>query len=221
MLAYLKSFVAKETTHEHWAKINVARNILSSICDDDFEHKELLIFIVQQLSLMTKKKQARIFPPNVVIKAFLWHSLSPGLYDTLKTLFIIPGSRRLRQISADSLNRQTSFHVDHQYFKTRTSDLSYRDKHVILQIDEIYTARRIEYSGGQLIGITDSGAQAKTILAFLVRSLSSKFEDIVLLVPIDKMTAADLENVFLHVLEEMKEHVKIVGVATDNLATNR
>ena len=55
----------------------------------------------------------------------------------------------------------------------------------------------------------------------MIRSLSVKFEDIVLLVPMEKMTAHDLHHLFLKVMDEMKRYVFIIGVSTDNLATNR
>ena len=221
VLSYLKSLLANdepepEPANATCSKVNAVINMLSTICDH--ENKGLLNFIIDQLSLFLKKKQARVYTSNLLIKSFLWHSLSPAGYSNLRNLFVLPGSRRLRQISSASLSRQTSFHVDHDYLKKRTLDLCHRDNHVILQIDEIYTAGRIEYSGGQVIGITESGAKAKTVLAFMVRSISCKFEDIVL---IEKMTSFDLEKLFFEVLEKMKDYLYIIGVSTDNLATNR
>ena len=129
ILAYLKNLITEDDSGESTVsnKITAAQKLLSSISLDHLDRSELLNFIVDQLSLITRKKQAVVYSPSTLIKSFLWHSLSPALYDHLRSLLILPGSRRLRQISANSLSRQTSFQVDHQYFEKRTSDLTFRE----------------------------------------------------------------------------------------------
>ena len=45
-------------------------------------------------------------------------------------------------------------------------------------INEIYIARRIEYSGGKIIGLAGNEAAA-TVLVFIIRSLAGKYSDVV------------------------------------------
>ena len=59
-------------------------------------------------------------------------------------------------------------------------------------IDEIYTAARIEYHQGEFTGFTDDGKVAKTVLAFMIESITSKFRDVVKLIPVDGLTCSKI-----------------------------
>ena len=56
-------------------------------------------------------------------------------------------------------------------------------------VDEIYIAKRVEYSGGDLLGLTADGNVASTLLCFMVKSLAGKYKDSVALYPMDRLTA--------------------------------
>ena len=64
-----------------------------------------------------------------------------------------------------------SYSIDVQYLKQRTTDFSEGEKSVTLLIDKVYTANRIEYQNGTFIGLTEDGACAQTILAFMLQSV--------------------------------------------------
>jgi len=53
------------------------------------------------------------------------------------------------------------------------------DRTVILIIDEIYVAKRVEYSSGEVQGLTADRNVASTLLCFMIKSLVSKYKDIV------------------------------------------
>ena len=50
---------------------------------------------------------------------------------------------------------------------------------VIMMNDEIYLAKRVEASGGQLLGLTDNCQVAATGLCFMIKSLSSSYQDMI------------------------------------------
>ena len=60
------------------------------------------------------------------------------------------------------------------YLKLRVSKLNELQRHVVLIIDEIYIAKRVEYSAGEIHGLTADGEVASTLLCFMVsQSLES------------------------------------------------
>ena len=74
------------------------------------------------------------------------------------------------------------------YLRMRASKLNEFQRKVVLIIDEIYIARRVEYSGGEITGLTPDGCVATTLLCFIVKSLTSKFQDIVAVFPMNKLS---------------------------------
>ena len=53
------------------------------------------------------------------------------------------------------------------------------DRNVIVMIDEIYLAKRVEAFGGQLFGLTDNCQVATTGLCFMIKSLSRSYQDMI------------------------------------------
>jgi hypothetical protein len=62
------------------------------------------------------------------------------------------------------------------YLRTRFSGLSDREKLTSIILDEVYSAKRIEYSNGKFYGYENSEA-TKTLLCFMVKSVAGKYED--------------------------------------------
>ena len=83
------------------------------------------------------------------------------------------------------------------------------------------TASRIEYRNGSFIGLTDEGLPAKTILAFMVQSIRSKYKDVVFLVPISKLDTASLRAWFDRVMISIDEFLLVSAISVDNLVCNR
>jgi len=50
------------------------------------------------------------------------------------------------------------------YLKLRVSKLTELQRNVVLIIDEIYIAKRVEYFGGEVQGLTSDGEVASTLL---------------------------------------------------------
>ena len=144
---------------------------------------------------------------------------SPKLYSHLRNLFLLPSDRLLRQLSSSITVKAD--HVDLRYLKRRVESLSNDEKICTLLIDEIYTAKRIEYSNGCFYGITENGEKAKTVLVFMLQSLQCKYRDVVKLVPTDLLTVSFLHKHFETVMEAIKNLVVVQGFSMDNHPTNR
>lgn len=214
ILAFVKSF----------ADISVPTAESEDLCKflETFEKNpddNLTSFVIEQLKIRSASQTGRRYSPNLIILAFIWHSLSPTLYRKLKDLFWLPSERRLQQIS--SRNDVPLNTMDMNYISFRTKDLSERDQIVTLIIDEIYTASRIEYHNGRFIGMTEEGSIAKTVLSFMVESVTSDYRDIVQLIAVDSLTSQHLRRYFDAVISRLDHFVHVIAVIVDNHAVNR
>lgn len=109
-----------------------------------------------------------------------------------------------------------------QYLSLRASNLNHYGMHVVLMIDEIYLGKRIELSGGDIFGFTEEGLVAETALCFLIRSLTSKYRDIVAIYPMKGCKAETIEKCFRQVLQQLHDiGFVVVSIITDNHASNR
>ena len=59
---------------------------------------------------------------------------------------------------------------DERYLQMRYSQLNAFDRNIIVMIDEIYLSKRIEATGGHILGLTDNCEIASTALCFIVLS---------------------------------------------------
>ena len=81
--------------------------------------------------------------------------------------------KRLQQLSChDNIK---SYSIDVQHLKQKTANFSENKKAVALLIDEVYTANRMEYQNGTFDGLTEDGACAQTVLAFVVQSIRQSY----------------------------------------------
>jgi hypothetical protein len=108
------------------------------------------------------------------------------------------------------------------YLKMRVAKLNEYERTCLLMIDEIYIAKRIEYSGGEVQGLTADGTVASTLLCFMVKSLVSKYRDIVAIYPMSKLTAAKQFDCYKEVAPLLQNVLlKVVAISVDNATANR
>ena len=104
----------------------------------------------------------------------------------------------------------------------RCSQLNVFDRNVILMIDEIYVSKRIEAAGGQIFGLTEDCEVASTALCFMIKSLSSKYRDMVCIRLLRNLKAETQKRCFdkvMHLIHEVGFNV--IGISVDNAAANR
>lgn len=213
ILAFVKSLAEKSAPADSEDLLRFLESFEKN-ADDSF-----LSFVIEQLKIRSSPKTGRRFSPNLIVLAFIWHCLSPVLYRKLREFFSLPSERRLQQLS--SRNDVSLNNMDIDYITFRTKNLSDRDRLVTLMIDEIYTAARIEYHNGRFIGMTEDGNVGKTVLAFMVESLTADYRDVVKLIAVDSLTSQQLRCYFDVLLSRLDKHVFVVAVLVDNHAVNR
>ena len=111
----------------------------------------------------------------MLVMSYIMHATSSKAYERLcqEQIIILPSVKMLRKITMN-LDQRTGLD-DSDYLNIRFSKLNFFDRNVLLMIDEIYLSKRVESSGGQVFGLTESCAVAATALCFMIKSLSSGY----------------------------------------------
>lgn len=166
---------------------------LKSLEEDGDENKKVT-FIIEQLQLLSRHKLARFYSPQLTILSYIINSTSSSAYCVLRDekILTLPSvttlgkvARRVGMHNSDGLGLSN-------YLKLRTSKLNGYQQKVILLIDEIYIAKRIEYSGGRVKGLTFDGNVASILLCFMAKSIAGKYKDIVGIYPVCNFIASKL-----------------------------
>ena len=119
---------------------------------DDNDNSRKISFIVEQLELLTKRKYGRVYSPQLTILSYIIQSASTAAYTALRDedVLCLPSATTLRKVTR-------RVHEDHgldisAYLNLRVSKLNEHERNVVLMIDEIYIAKRVEYSAGEVKG---------------------------------------------------------------------
>jgi len=211
---------SKDSPTDSLSLLSLAYDFLNRFLkeEEDNEQKYLIQFITEQLDLCQKSNFSRRYSSSLISLSFLWNMTSHSLYARLREIFILPTPRRLQQLSSCT---QVSAEIDTKYIQKRSEALTEKEKIVVLIIDEIYTASRVECSGGKLIGVTDEGRLSKTVLAFMLQSLCGKYKDVVKLVPVANLTTDILFQNFNAVMSSLSSVYFVIAVSVDNHVVNR
>ncbi len=195
------------------------------------EQQHRLSFLVEQLQLTCVKviKQRR-YSVRLLSLAVLWENCSPALYSQILSdgILCLPSRKRIHDLTQ-------AFTVDtglssgtRAYLKARAEKLSEREKFIIIQEDEIYCAKRVEYAQGKISGIDSMGGNdlklepTKTLLCIMVRSVAGHYFDIVALFPVVNLDSKILKIVFDKVMDEVVTlNFKVVGNGLDAYSANR
>ena len=225
LMALLKCWTTDVSSRPLSVTVDMAVNTLKigfdNVDDDSAEHGRLS-FAVEQLKLTATSKYARHYSPQTMVMSYLVHATSAAAYNAVLTssLLCLPSVSTLNKVTK---RLDCTSGLDNTgYLKLRVSKLAEQERTVVLIIDEIYVAKRVEYSGGDVQGLTADGTVASTLLCFMIKSLSSKYKDLVAIFPMCKLTAEKEHKCFKEVMATLHSiSVRVVAVSVENAAVNR
>ena len=114
----------------------------------------------------------KVMPKILLVPFYLLHASSLAAYRILldEKVLCLPSVTTLRRVTR-MLNAATKLN-NSAYLQLLLSKLNEYVRTVVLIIDEIYVAHRVEYSGGDVVGLTSDGRTASTLLCFMMKSVS-------------------------------------------------
>ena len=91
---------------------------------------------------------------------------------------------------------------------------------MVLIIDKVYSAQSVDYSNGNFVGQTEKSKRAKTVLTFIIQSVSYKYNDVVCLLPVNQFDSEFLKKWFDKVMVAHNGLFFVVAVSVDNHVCN-
>jgi len=189
------------------------------------EKQSKLSFLVEQLNLLSISSKNRYrFSSSLLITAYSIHLASSSAYNRLRQqeVLSLPSTKTLQRVTQHVSPENCSVNIE--YFKKRIAKLTYFEKHVNLIFDEVYIAKRLEYSKAHqsVLGLTAENSIASTILCFMVASVAGDYRDIVLMIPLSKISHSLILLNFWQIVKTLTEiGFCIVSVTADNHSSNR
>jgi hypothetical protein len=197
--------------------------LLQSLLPDlDEEMQKKMSFLLEQLELLQKTPKQRRYTSFLLATAMMWQMTSPALYNQLlgEHIITLPCVRQLKRLSSALTVDGTLSDSTPSYLKMRLGNLGPRKRLICIIIDEVFSAKRIEFAGGKLY-CNENDDVSKTLLCFMTKSVASNYRDMVAMLPIAKIDAGVIEKNFLAVVDALT-HIgfEVVCVSTDGHSAN-
>lgn len=187
------------------------------------EQEKKTQFLIEQLSLSLKPTKGKRFSSYLLACSAMWENTSPALYKQIlgENVLTLPTSKYLRNLTSVLTTDPGITPSTAGYLKARAKGLSEREKLVSVIIDEVYCSKQTEYSNGKFFGNEDRST-SKTILSFMIKSVASKYRDMVALFPINKLDSNLLKSLHSKVVHLVTEAgFDVVATITDGHSSNR
>lgn len=184
-----------------------------------------LHFLLDQLTMTTlSHKKQRRYSSDLLASCALWQTTSPALYRKLldEDILSLPSVSHLKNLTCHlntdiGLNEKTKI-----YLSERLKALTEREKVMVLMVDEIYCAQRVEFMGGNFFGLMDNQQPVKTVLVFMIKSVAGPFRDTVALFPITSLDSKIMKTTTFQVLETLQSlGCRVTLLSLDNASANR
>ena len=223
LMAFARNKIQNKSNEDDQFKSKIANLILDFLLvTENQQQVSFLKLLLEQINLLFTSKHQRRYSAELLMMAYIIFSTSPRAYERLleEQVVLLPSTKTLKKITMN-LNSKTGLD-DEQYLRLRFSQLNAFDRNVLLMIDEIYLSKRVEASGGQVLGLTDDCQIAATALCFMVKSLSSGYQDMVGIYPVKNLKAPTQKECFDKIMILLNEvGFNVVGISVDNAAANR
>uniref|UniRef100_A0A1I8IVA6 THAP-type domain-containing protein n=1 Tax=Macrostomum lignano TaxID=282301 RepID=A0A1I8IVA6_9PLAT len=225
LLAFLKSLAQTGETRDPITSSDFVEEVLKSYLgslSDESDVQGQVKFLLEQFSLIHTQGPSRRYTPTTTVLAYLIFSTSRAAYKAILDdgSICLPSIRNLVRLTS-VLSKESGI-VEEAYIQLRAGSLDPREKYVVLIIDEVTTAKRVEFNCDSIYGLSSDGKVASSILAFLVKSIGGSYQDVVGLFPVNCLTASHLSSLAGDVIEAVaKNGFEVVALSCDNSAVNR
>ena len=141
---YLESIPTKLATKEE-----IIDSVIEKLKDSRFENNDKISFLVEQLSLVFKKPNARRYSPSMLAMTTLIERISPACYKQLYIdgILTLPFPGHLRRlclaIDVDAMTLTES---------ARYKKIPEKDRVVSVLMDEVYSHQAVQYVNGKFWG---------------------------------------------------------------------
>ena len=183
-----------------------------------------LLFLIEQLHLTFMHNKHRRYSADLLSTCVLWENTSTNLYKQIREEghLTIPSLRYIKKLtSAVSVDTGLTT-TGKKYLEARFAKLQEREKIGSLIIDEVYVAKRCEFtrSNGRIYGMENT-EQTKTLLTVMFSSIAGEYEDVIAIVPLHKINSTIIANLFKNVLKCLDEiGYQIVVCLVDGHSSN-
>ena len=163
-----------------------------------------LDFLVEQIELAFMHVKHRRYSSDLLSMCVLWENSSSNLYKQIceEGVLTIPSPRYVKKLtSAISMDTGLSGETL-KYLEARIAKLNDREKVGSLIMDEVYVAKRCEFTrcDGRIYGMEEN-EPTKTLLTIMFKSVAADYEDVLAMVPLTKIDSGKLNNLFTMVLD--------------------
>ena len=221
ILNYLESLPMVPFDHHN---IQMLISDLKEIPVADDALKSKLDFLIEQIELAYMHTNHRRYSPELLSICVLWENCSSNLYKQIRDegVLTLPSVRYIKKLTS-ALNVDTGLTEQTvKYLKARLEKLTAAERIGSLLMDEVYVAKRCEYSraNGRIYGM-DENTPTKTLLTTMFKSIASKYEDVIAMIPLTKIDSAKINNLFMKCLETITPlGYNIVSTLVDGHSSN-
>ena len=184
----------------------------------------MLNFNLQQIQLAQCKPQKRRYSVSLLVACYLIHAVSRSAYETLReqNFMCLPSAKTLSKITQNVDANVCG--INTEYLTLRYKQLTRFQSTVAVIFDEVYVAKRLEYSFSHkaVVGLTDDAKIAGTVLTFMISSICGSYKDVVSMFPINNISSEKIRKAFWQVVETLsKIGFNTVAAISDNHSSNR
>ena len=133
--------------------------------------------------------------------AVIWQKFSPTTYKHIfdEGVLTLLTDRHLRQLTSAITVDLELGESTKAYLKARRAKLKPKDCLVNVIIDEVYTAKQVQYVNGKFYGIEESNI-TKTLLCIMIKAVAGKYRDVIGLVPCSTLDAKKQHELWIKIL---------------------
>ena len=189
------------------------------------DKETLKIIIEDQISNIDKVPNQRWYNSSAMLIYLKSYLYSPKLYRMYRdnNILIMPHERNIRKLLSGFDAESTLCQNNYKYMKYKIDLLSSREKKFVLMIDEIHIRQLInsDIDYGTFGFDIDSDQVAKTVFAFMVKSIFGPYKEIVHLIPKASKSSDFLYERTRDVLSLTNDAcANVISIITDNNSVN-